>query len=171
MNNALAAANGMRFRTVRVATTANITLSAPQTIDGISAVAGNRVLVKNQTTASQNGIYVVAAGAWGRATDSDTWDELVGSVVMVQEGTTLADTAWICTSDAGGTLNTTNVTYNNWSQAILAGTINGTKLTSSITLAGSPTTTTQADNDNSTKIATTAYADRAFRPAILVALS
>lgn len=162
MNNALAAANGMQFRTVRIGTTANITLSAPQTIDGVAVVAGNRVLVKNQSTASQNGIYQVNAGAWTRTTDSDTWDELVGSVVLIQEGSTLADTAWICTSDAGGTLGTTNVTYNSWSQAILAGTIDGTKLVSSIALAGSPTTTTQAINDNSTKLATTAYVDRSY---------
>ena len=54
------------------ATTANITLSAPQTIDGVSVVAGNRVLVKDQTTAATNGIYVVAAGAWTRAVDADT---------------------------------------------------------------------------------------------------
>ena len=66
---------------VRAATTANITLSAPQTVDTVSVIAGDRVLVKNQTTPSQNGIYVVAAGAWTRATDADTSDELVNATV------------------------------------------------------------------------------------------
>ena len=55
--------------TVRLATTANITLSGSQTIDTISAIAGNRILVKNQSTASQNGIYLVASGAWTRTSD------------------------------------------------------------------------------------------------------
>ena len=74
-------------KAVRAATTANITLSAPQTIDGIAVVAGDRVLVKNQTTASQNGIYVVAAGAWTRSTDADTISELAGACVNVDSGT------------------------------------------------------------------------------------
>lgn len=79
---------------VLAATTANITLSAPQTIDGIAVVAGNRVLVKNQTTSSQNGIYVVAAGAWTRALDADSATELDGLGVYVQQGTANGDTGW-----------------------------------------------------------------------------
>lgn len=74
----------------RAATTANITLSGAQTIDTVSVVAGNRVLVKNQTTASQNGIYVAAASAWTRATDMDAvtpFDEFNGAWTSVQEGT------------------------------------------------------------------------------------
>lgn len=71
---------------VRVATTTNITLSGTQTIDSISVVAGDRVLVKNQTTASQNGIYVCSAGAWSRSTDTDTWNELISAYVFVQVG-------------------------------------------------------------------------------------
>lgn len=74
-------------RAVKTATTANITLSAPQTIDGISCVAGDRVLVKDQTTSSQNGIYIVAAGAWTRSTDADTSSELAGANVSVDQGT------------------------------------------------------------------------------------
>ena len=73
----------------RAATTANITLSGTQTIDGVAVVAGNRVLVKNQTTTSQNGIYVVAAGAWSRSADMDQttpFDEFNGAWVTVQEG-------------------------------------------------------------------------------------
>lgn len=74
---------------VRVATTANITLSAVQTIDGIAVVAGNRVLVKDQTLPANNGIYDVAAGAWTRSTDFDSVspvDEINRAYVAVQEG-------------------------------------------------------------------------------------
>ena len=93
------------------ATTANITLSAPQTIDGIALVAGNRCLVKNQTAQADNGIYVVAAGAWTRATDMNLWAEVPGAFTFIEQGTTLADTGWVCTSNAGGTLGTTAITF------------------------------------------------------------
>jgi hypothetical protein len=97
--------------TVRAATTANITLSATQTVDGVALAVGDRVLVKNQTTASGNGLYVVAAGAWTRATDMDAWTEVPGAFVSVEEGTTLADTIWLSTADLGGTLGTTSITF------------------------------------------------------------
>lgn len=74
-------------KSVRAATTANITLSAPQTIDGIALVAGDRVLVKNQTTTAQNGIYVVAAAAWTRATDAATSGNVASAIVVVDTGT------------------------------------------------------------------------------------
>lgn len=96
---------------VRVATTGNITLSGTQTIDGIPLAVGNRVLVKNQTTASQNGIYVVASTSWSRATDVDTWAELVSAAVFVEQGTINGDTAWICNVDSGGTLGTTAISW------------------------------------------------------------
>jgi hypothetical protein len=102
---------------VIAATTANITLSAPQTIDGIAVIAGDRVLVKNQSTASQNGIYVVAAGAWTRATDADAWAELPGAFVFVERGTVNADCGFVCTVDAGGTIGSTNVTFAQFSGA------------------------------------------------------
>lgn len=75
------------------ATTANIVLSGEQTIDGV-LTSGSRVLVKNQTTASENGIYVSAAGAWTRATDSDTGAELDDAMVKVTGGTTNSNTYW-----------------------------------------------------------------------------
>lgn len=74
----------------RAATTANITLSGVQTIDTVSVVAGNRVLVKNQTLPENNGLYVAAAGAWSRATDMDAvtpFDEFKGAWTTIQEGT------------------------------------------------------------------------------------
>ena len=95
---------------VKAATPANITLSGTQTIDGVSIAAGDRVLVRSQSTGSQNGIYVAAAGAWSRATDMDAASEFPGSAVFVIEGTTLGDTGWVCTNDAV-TVGSTAVTF------------------------------------------------------------
>lgn len=109
---------------VRVATTANITLSGTQTIDGVAVVAGNRVLVKNQTTASANGIYVVAAGAWSRATDADSSDEVnSGMFTFVEEGTAHGDQGWVLTTNNPITLNTTALVFGLFSTQgeILAG--------------------------------------------------
>jgi hypothetical protein len=102
---------------VKAATTATITLSGAQTIDGVSVVAGDRVLVKNQSTAVQNGIYVAASGAWARASDMDVWTEVPGSFVFVEQGTTNADSGWVCTSDAGGTLDSSAITWVQFSGA------------------------------------------------------
>lgn len=85
--------------TVRAATLANLAaLSGPQTVDTIALVATDRVLVKNQTLAQNNGVYVVAAGAWTRATDADTAAELKDLVVYVKNGSQRA-TAWQCTAE------------------------------------------------------------------------
>jgi hypothetical protein len=109
---------------VRATSTANIaTLSGPMTLDGVALVAGDRVLVKDQTTASQNGIYVVAAGAWARSTDADVWGELVSAYVFVESGTVNADMGYLSTVDPGGALGTTAVTFVQFTGAgqILAG--------------------------------------------------
>lgn len=112
---------------VVAATTANITLSGAQTIDGVSVVVGDRVLVKNQTNAADNGIYVAASGAWARSADANTWAELVSAYTFVEDGSTYADTGWVCTVNQGGTLGTTPIT---WSQFSGAGTyVAGTGLT------------------------------------------
>jgi len=112
---------------VKAATTVNITLSGAQTIDGVSIVAGDRVLVKNQTAQADNGIYVAASGAWARSSDANTFAELVSAYTFVEEGTTYADTGWVCTVNAGGTLGVTPIT---WSQFSGAGTyVAGTGLT------------------------------------------
>lgn len=99
------------------ATTANITLSAPQTIDGVAVVAGDRVLVKNQTLSQNNGIYLVAAGAWTRSLDMDAWAEIPNAFTFIEGGTTQADTGWVCTANAGGTLGTTPITFVQFSGA------------------------------------------------------
>ena len=93
------------------ATTANITLSGTQTIDGVALIAGDRCLVKDQTLSQNNGIYLVAAGAWTRATDMDSWLEVPGAFTFIEQGTLYADTGWVCTSNAGGTLGTTPITW------------------------------------------------------------
>jgi len=80
---------------VWVATTQNIALSGLQTIDSIALAAGDRVLVKNQTTASQNGIWVVAAGAWTRANDFNSAIEINNSAVFVLQGATQGKSTWV----------------------------------------------------------------------------
>lgn len=83
------------FAPAKVRTTANITLSGTQTIDGIACIAGDRVLVIAQTTTSANGIYIVAAGAWARATDADIAGEFSpGRQIFVQQGTLYGFTTW-----------------------------------------------------------------------------
>ncbi len=107
-----ATAQGYKWKEpVRAATTANITLSGAQTIDGVSVVAGDRVLVKNQSTASDNGIYLAAAGAWSRASDFDVSAEVLGASCFVSEGTTLGNTVWVLTTDGPITLATTALTF------------------------------------------------------------
>ena len=104
---------------VNYGTTANITLSGLGTQSGgdwaSSLTDQMRVLVKNQSTASQNGIYVVSAGAWTRSTDADAWAELVSALVFIESGTTLAGSAWYCPAQPGGTLGTTAVNWSNFS--------------------------------------------------------
>lgn len=120
---AAASAAGLDFKpSVRAATTANITLSGAQTIDGVSVIAGNRVLVKDQSTGADNGIYVAASGAWARSTDADASAEVTpGLFVMVEEGTANADTAWILTNDGTVTLGSTALTFTRFKPALAAG--------------------------------------------------
>lgn len=100
---------------VRVASVANLTLTGPgASIDGVTLVSGDRVLVKNQTTQSQNGIYVFtgAATAMTRATDFDEDSEVVGGVVVVvEEGSTHADQSFVVTSDNPLTVGTSSVIF------------------------------------------------------------
>lgn len=112
---------------VKAATTGNITLSGTQTIDGVSVSAGDRVLVKNQSAPAENGIYVAAAGTWARSSDMNAWTDFPGAFTFVEEGSTQADSGWVCTVNQGGTLGVTAVT---WSQFSGAGTYTaGTGLT------------------------------------------
>jgi len=111
---------------VACATLTNITLSGLQTIDGYTTLAGDRVIVKNQTTTANNGIYIASSGAWSRSSDANTWNELVSAIAFVEYGSQ-AGSAWFCTVTPGGTLGTTPVT---WSQFTTSATYSaGTGLT------------------------------------------
>jgi len=101
-----AAVQGLDVRdSVRAASTGNLTLSGTQTIDGVSVVAGDRVLAKNQSTGSENGIYVCAASAWSRAADLNANGDCSSNMFFfVEEGTSLADTGWVCTTNETVTL-------------------------------------------------------------------
>jgi hypothetical protein len=103
---------------VRAATTANITLSGTQTIDGVAVIAGDRVLVKDQSTASGNGIYVAAAGAWSRSTDADTDAEVhAGMFTFVEEGTVNADSGWVLSTNNPIVVGSTSLTFAQFSGA------------------------------------------------------
>lgn len=109
-----AVAAGLRDykESVRAASTGNITKSGTQTIDGVSLISGDRVLLKNQTTGSENGIWVVSAGSWSRSTDADTNAEVnSGMYVWVEEGTTNINSAWVLSTANPITLNTTSLTF------------------------------------------------------------
>ena len=108
---------GLKTRIItRVATTANINLSNAlengDTLDGITLATGNKVLVKDQTDATENGIYdVVASGAASRNTEFNTVAELAGQMVIVQEGSTNADKFFLCTTDNSGSIGSVNITF------------------------------------------------------------
>lgn len=113
---------------VRAGTTANIAAlvgGAPNTLDGVALVVNDRILVKDQTTGSQNGIYVVttlgagANGTWTRATDADGAGELTpGAQVTVEEGATLADTVWVLATSGTVVIGTTALTFKNVTGAV-----------------------------------------------------
>lgn len=95
---------------VKCATTTSITLSGLQTIDTYTTLSGDRVLVKNQGTSSENGIYVASASAWTRATDMNVWSEVPGAYTVVLYGSQ-AQTGWVSTSADTGTINVTPITF------------------------------------------------------------
>ncbi|MGF6287877.1 phage tail protein [Pseudomonas silensiensis] len=99
-------------QSVRVAATANVVLSGAQQIDGVAAVVGDRVLLSNQTQAKDNGLWVVANGDWGRASDANTSAKVTPSLtVMVEEGVVNGDSLWHLTSNGSIALGTTALTF------------------------------------------------------------
>ena len=108
---------GLRTRIVaEVATTANVDLTADlqngDTIDGVTLVTGDRVLVKDQSTGSQNGLYtVVASGTASRDTEYDTIAELSGQMVVVNQGTANDNKIFLCTTNNTATLDTDTITF------------------------------------------------------------
>ncbi|WP_223194411.1 phage tail protein [Pseudomonas sp. PSB1] len=137
-------------QSVRAATTANIALTGLQAIDGISLLAGDRVLVKNQAASKDNGIYIVGVAAWQRAPDADSNAEVTSAIILsVEQGATLADTRWQLVTDGAIVLGTTALTFQNITQGFA--TIN------SPAFQGNPTAPTPVVTDNDTSIATTAF--------------
>jgi hypothetical protein len=103
-----------RRQSVRAATTADITiataLNSGDTLDGLTLATGDLILVKDQSTASQNGVYEVAATP-ARSKEFNAYNDHPGAIITVQEGTANAETAWQCTANRGGTLDSTNITF------------------------------------------------------------
>lgn len=93
-----------RLAPTLVATTGDILLTGLQTIDDVVLVGGERVLVKSQTDPTQDGVYIADAAAWTYATDANNWSDYVAATVFVEQGTLNANTSWIQTAPAGGTL-------------------------------------------------------------------
>ena len=103
---------------VKVATTGNITLSGTQTIDGVSVAADERVLVKDQTDASENGIYDCKSGSWARSSDFDSNTEVTsGAFTFVEQGTVNADAGFVLTTDGSITVGTTDLAFTQFSGA------------------------------------------------------
>lgn len=140
-------------QSVRVATTANIALTGLQSIDGVALAVGDRVLVKNQNAAKDNGIWVAAAAGWSRAVDADSNAEVTSALlVSVEQGATLADTLWQLITDGAIVLGTTALTFQNITQGLAA--INAPALIN-------PTANTPVQFDVSQKLATTEFVQRA----------
>ena len=108
---------GLKTRIIcRAATTGNVTLSSDlqngDSLDGITLATGDRVLVKDQSTGSQNGIYtVVASGTASRDTDFDAIGELAGQLVIIQEGSVNAEKMFLCTTDSDASLGSDTITF------------------------------------------------------------
>ena len=139
---------GLRTRTIaECATTANVNLSngleAGDTIDGVTLVAGDRVLVKDQSTATENGLYIaVSSGSASRDPEHDTIAELSGGMVVVNQGSTNDNKIFLCTTDNDGSLGSTNITYTQVTPSN-TGTVTSIGLTQSgseFSISGSPVT-------------------------------
>lgn len=123
------AVGGVPHAAAAAASIGNLTLSGEQTIDGV-ATSASRVLAKNQSTASQNGIYVTAAGAWTRATDADTGTEIAGSV-FISGGTNNGGTTWGVTTAPPITIGSTAIVYTQTGANTIYSAGNGLNLTGS----------------------------------------
>lgn len=96
---------------VRAASTGNLTLSGTQTVDGVALSADDRILVKDQSDDTENGIYVVASGAWSRSADMDAGSEFPSAAVFVSEGTANGDNGFVCTNDAAPSLGSDSIAF------------------------------------------------------------
>lgn len=150
-------------QSVRAATTANIALNGLQTIDGVTLVAGNRVLVKNQSAGAQNGIYVVSPTSWTRAADAnDSVEITAGLVCAVDEGTTQENSRWQLITDDPITMGVTALVFANVSA--------GYAPIASPTFTGNPAAPTPTSGDNDTSLATTGFVFNAIDGLVAVAV-
>ncbi len=122
---------------VVAATTTNGTLATAfangQVVDGVTLATNDRILIKNQTDATANGIYTVnASGAPTRSTDMNVGSEFPSAYVFVEQGTVNADTGWVCTNNAPVTLGSTNITWTQFSGAGTYTANNGVVLNGSV---------------------------------------
>ena len=167
---------GLKTRIIcRSATTANISLTTDlqngDTLDGVTLATDDRVLVKNQTTNTENGIYVVvASGTASRDPDFDTVAELAGQLTIIKEGTTNADTMWLCTTDSG-TIGVASITFTQIFPSA-GGTVTSVAVAdagaSEFTITGSPITSTGTinlaiDSIGAAKIANGTVSDTEFQ--------
>lgn len=137
---------------VRVATTAAGTLSTSfedgDAVDGVTLATGDRILIKNQSTASENGIYVVAAsGAPTRATDADSGAELQGATAYISEGTTNGGTTWTLSTTGSITPGSTSLSFTQFSGASAATAGAGLTATGNVFAVGAGTGITVNAND------------------------
>ena len=146
-----AAALGLVVKTdCAVATTTNITLSGEQSIDGVTT-STSRILVKDQTDASQNGIYTTASGSWSRVSDFDAaGDQIANAFVFVTAGTAGADTSYVCTNDTDSqTVGTDDI---NWAQFNAAGNLTAgtglSKSTNTLSVAAAQTGITSVKHNS-----------------------
>lgn len=137
--------SGFQFKeSVRAATVDNITLSGLQTIDGISLVEGDRVLVKDQSNRVENGIYVVSEDSWSRAADFDdvpSSEVETGAFVLVQTGTLNAATAWILTTPSPVDVGSSDLVFTKFGSGGSVSSVAMTTPVQGITVTGSPITT------------------------------
>lgn len=116
---------------VRALSNTNISLAGTQTIDGVTLSVGDRVLVRGQSTSTQNGVYVVSSGSWGRANDADQNYELTpGAFWFVEEGTTYGKTQWRIENTGTITIGSTNISINQFGAAAAYTAGNGIDITS-----------------------------------------
>ena len=169
VDNAVA---GLRTRIIaECASTANVVISsaleAGDAIDGVTLVAGDRVLLKNQSTATENGLYIAVgsgAGAASRDPEHDTIAELSGGMVVVNQGTANDNKIFLCTTDTDATLGSTSITYTTITPqnvgtvtSITAGTgLSGGAITASGTIAIDSTVATLAGTQTLTNKTLTA---------------
>ena len=152
VDNAIA---GMRTRIItKVATTGNVNLTNGlengDTIDGITLSTGDKILVKSQTDATENGIYISpSSGSASRDTNYDTVEELAGQMIVVQQGSTNADKIFLCTTDNSGSIGSVDIVFSQVTPAN-QGTVQSVAVadagSSEFTVTGSPITSSGTIN-------------------------